>query len=150
MDILQPHGTAGAVKLTQQRGGLVGGGVAHQLHVKIIFKRHMRHGPALDGLHIEAAGTDDLDHLAQLAGFVVHREQQREPVAAGRLFAAEHDKAGGVVAVGVDAGHQHLQPVQCRCLHACNGRFGGVAAFGHELCGHGGVGHGGGGQAELP
>ena len=109
----------------------------------------MGHGAAFDGFHIEAAGTDDLDHLAQLAGLVVHGKQQREPVAARGLFAAEHDKTGGVVAVGVDAGHQHFQPVEGGRLHAGNGCFGAVAALGHELGGHGGVGHGGGGQAEL-
>ena len=109
----------------------------------------MRHGPALDGLHIEAAGTDDLDHLAQLAGLVVHREQQREPVARRGLFAAEHDEPGGVVAIGVDVGHQNFQPVQGGSLGAGNGGFGLVAAFGHELCGHGRVGHGRGGQTEL-
>ena len=133
----------------QQGTGLVGGGVAHQLDIKIIFKGHMRHGPALDGFHIEAAGTDDLDHLGEFAGLVVHGEQQREAVARRGLFAADHDKAGGVVAVGVDAGHQHLQPVQGSGLGAGNGGFGLVAAFGHELGGHGGVEHGGGRQMEL-
>ena len=69
------------IQLAQQRGGLVGGGVAHQLHIKVIIKGDMGHRAALDGLHIVAAGTDDLDDLGQLAGLVVHGEQQGEPVA---------------------------------------------------------------------
>ena len=54
--------------------------------------------------HVVAEAADDLDDLGQLAGFVVQCEQQREAVARGGLFAAEDDEAGGVVAVGVDAG----------------------------------------------
>ena len=65
------------------------------------------------------------------------------------LFAAEDDEAGGVVAIGVDAGHQHLQPVQGGRFHAGNGRLGPVAALRHKLCRHGRVGHGRGRQAEL-
>ena len=109
----------------------------------------MRHGAALDGLHIEAAGTDDLNPLRQLAGLVIHREKQGEPVARRGLFAAEHDEPGGVVAVGVDVGHQNFQPVQGGSLGAGNGGLCRVFAFCHELCGHSGVGHGGGGQTEL-
>ena len=104
---------------------------------------------ALDGLHIVAAGTDDLDDLSQLAGLVVHREQQREAVARRGLFAAEDDEPGGVVAIGVDAGHQNFQPVQRRRFHAGDGRLRPVAALGHELGRHGRVGHGRGRQAEL-
>ena len=137
------------VQLTQQRGGLVGGGVAHQLDVKIIIKGDMGQRTALDGLHVVAEAANDLDDLSQLAGFVIQCEQQREAVAHGGLFAAEDDEAGGVVAVGVDAGDEDFQPVEGGCLGAGDGGFGRVARLGHELCGHGRVGHGRGGQTEL-
>ena len=137
------------VQLTQQRGGLVGGGVAHQLDVKIIIKGDMGQRAALDGLHVVAEAANDLDDLGQLAGFVVQCEQQREAVARGGLFAAEDDEAGGVVAVGVDAGDEDFQPVEGGCLGAGDGGFGRVARLGHELCGHRRVGHGRGGQTEL-
>ena len=75
-------------------------GSPHQLDVKIIIKGDMGQRTALDGLHVVAEAADDLDDLGQLAGFVVQREQQREAVAHGGLFAAEDDEAGGVVAVG--------------------------------------------------
>ena len=104
---------------------------------------------ALDGLHIVAEPADDLNDFGQLAGLVVQREQQREAVARRGALAAEHDEAGGVVAVCIDAGHQHFQPVEGGRLHAGDCRLGDVAAFGHELCRHGGVGHGVGRQAEL-
>ena len=137
------------VQLAQQRGGLVGGGVAHQLDVKVVIKGDVGQRAALDGLHIVAAGTDDLDDLRQLAGLVVHREKQREPVARRGLFPAEDDEAGGVIAIRVDAGHQNLQPVEGRRLHAGDGRLGLIAAFGHEFRGHGRVGHRRSGQTEL-
>ena len=91
------------IQLAQQRGGLFGGGVSHQLDIKIIIKGDVGQRAALDGLHIVAAGTDDLNDLGQLAGLVVQREQQGEPVARRGLFAAEDDEPGGVVAIGVDA-----------------------------------------------
>ena len=53
------------VQLTQQRGGLVGGGVAHQLDVKIIIKGDMGQRTALDGLHVVAEAANDLDDLSQ-------------------------------------------------------------------------------------
>src|SRR5699024_11225843 len=90
--------------------------------------------------------ADLLDDGGQLARLVVHREQEGKAVAAGGLFPADDDEAGGVVAVGVDVGHQHLQPIEGGRLPAGDGRFGAVAAFGHELGGHGGVVHGGAGQ----
>ena len=104
---------------------------------------------ALDGFHVITEPADDLNDLGQLAGLVVHGEQQGEPVARRGLFAAEDDEAGGVVAVGVDAGDEDFQPVEGGCLGAGDGGFGRVARLGHELCGHGRVGHGRGGQTEL-
>ena len=88
---------------------------------------------ALDGLHVVAEAADDLDDLSQLAGFVVQCEQQREAVAHGGLFTAEDDEAGGVVAVGVDAGDEDFQPVEGGCLGAGDGGFGRVARLSHEL-----------------
>ena len=104
---------------------------------------------ALDGFHVVAEPADDLNDLSQLAGLVVQREEQREAVAPGGLFAAEDDEAGGVVAVGVDAGHKDLQPVEGSGLRAGDGGLGRVAGLCHELCCHGRIRHGCGGQMEL-
>ena len=69
------------IQLTQQRGGLFGGGVSHQLDIKIIIKGDVGQRAALDGLHIVAAGTDDLNDLGQLAGLLssVNSRENRLP-----------------------------------------------------------------------
>ena len=96
----------------------------------------MGQGTALDALHIKAARADLIQHGSQLPGLVAGGKQQCQPLPfagqGGRGFAAlDHDKPGGVVALGVDARCQHLQAVQLRGFGAGNGGQRGVVLLCH-------------------
>ena len=108
--------------------------------------------PAFDVFHIEALLADQADHGGQLAGLVIHREEQRQPAAGGRgqrrrrVGAGDHQKAGGVVPVLIDAFDKDLQPIELGGLGRGDGRQRSVAAFGHMAGCVGGVAPGAGGQ----
>lgn len=61
------HGPAHAGQRVQQLFRFFRRKVAHDLHIKIIFPRHIGHGTAFDALQIEAHRTDELHHTGQPA-----------------------------------------------------------------------------------
>ena len=80
---------------------------------------------AFDALHVQSLPSDQFNDLRQLAGLVIHREQQRHALPGlrrgGRVPLFHHQKPGSVVPVLVDALRQNFQPVQLRRFGAGDG-----------------------------